>query len=90
MSADRDDLMSSTINNLQKLRQDLSQRRQDKALLHQANEKIQKLEDEHYKAVTRIAGLEKEIAERARSHDAVRAEKSILQSSLNIAKYFCC
>ena len=40
--------MSSTINNLQKLSQDLSQRSKDANLLREAKEKVERLEEEKY------------------------------------------
>ena len=70
--------MSSTINNLQKLSQDLTQKHKDSGLLSEAKKKIERLEGEKYAAVTKIASLEKEIAEQGRLYDALRDENEDL------------
>ena len=69
-----EDLIAITINNLQKLSQDLSQRGKDSELLGEARKKMDKLEEENYAAATKVASLEKDMAEQGRLYDALRDE----------------
>ena len=70
-----DDLMSTTIDNLQKLSQELRQRHnKDSDPLREVKNKVEELEEEKYAAALKIASLEKDIAEQSRLCDALRDE----------------
>ena len=78
--------MSSTINNLQKLSQHISQRSKDANLLREAKEKVERLEEERYAAVTKVASLEKDLAQLNRCHDALRGDNEDLDKMLTDAE----
>ena len=75
--------MSTTIDNLQKLGQDLGQRQKDSDLLREARNKVEELEEEKYAAALKITSLHKDMVEQSRLNDALRDEKEGFEARIH-------